>query len=359
MTNLSPSVSGVVAETTGERRKIRAVGSEEVVNILGPLLGAILLTAAIFAVTPFNGPLGFVVVAYVLFLAGTYLLGRVRVSRKVGADRAVTAIVTSAAMLVLVALGVIVWLPISKGAKNLNWAFFSETLEKVDPSLPIEQQGGGAMHAIVGTLVQVGIATLISVPFGILTAVYLNEVKGRFAPIVRVLVDAMSGIPSIVAGLFIYAMWVVGFGAGFSGFAASLALGILMLPTVARTSEEMLKLVDPSLREASLALGSSEWRTTLQVVLPTARTGLITATILGIARVAGETAPLIMTAFGSDKVVGPVGALSDEQSSLPLFVFQRFAQDDTSRAWTGALVLILLVVLLFALARLLSRPRSH
>jgi phosphate transport system permease protein len=359
MTGVSQALRTDVAEPIGARRKIRAFGSEDVVSILAPLLVAIVATAVLFRITPLDGALGFFVVAYTLFLVGTYLLGSVRVSRKVGADRAVTALVASSAFVVIVALAAILWLPISKGAKNLNWAFFSETLEKVDPSLPTEQQGGGALHAILGTLAQVGIATLVSVPFGILTAVYLNEVKGRFAPIVRVLVDAMSGIPSIVAGLFVYAIWVIGFGAGFSGLAASLALGILMLPTVARTSEEMLKLVDPSLREASLALGSSEWRTVFQVVLPTARTGLITATILGIARVAGETAPLIMTAFGSDKVVGPVAGLSEEQSSLPLFVFQRFAQDDTARAWTGALVLIILVVTLFILARLMSRPRSH
>jgi phosphate transport system permease protein len=359
MTDFSSTVRNEVADQIGSRRKIRAFGSDDVVNILAPLLGAIVVTTFVFRFTVLNGVLGFVVAAYAVFLVATYLLGAVRVSRKVGADRAVTALISSSAFVVIGALAVILWLPISKGAKNLNWAFFSETLEKVDPSLPAEQQGGGALHAIVGTLAQVGIATLVSVPFGILTAVYLNEVKGRFAPIVRVLVDAMSGIPSIVAGLFVYAMWVIGFGAGFSGLAASLALGILMLPTVARTSEEMLKLVDPSLREASLALGSSEWRTVFQVVLPTARTGLITATILGIARVAGETAPLIMTAFGSDKVVGPVAGMSQEQSSLPLFVFQRFAQDDTSRAWTGALILIALVVILFIFARLLSRSRSH
>jgi phosphate transport system permease protein len=359
MASVSPAGPAELAEPIGARRKIRAFGSDDVVNILAPLLGAIVATALLFYTTPLDGPLGFVFVGYVLFLGGTFLLGSVRVSRKVGVDRAVTALVSSSALVVIGALAVILWLPISKGAKNLNWAFFSETLEKVDPSLPADQQGGGALHAIVGTLSQVGISTLVSVPFGILTAVYLNEVKGRFAPIVRVLIDAMSGIPSIVAGLFVYAMWVIGFGRGFSGLAASLALGILMLPTVARTSEEMLKLVDPSLREASLALGSSEWRTVFQVVLPTARTGLITATILGIARVAGETAPLIMTAFGNDKVVGVKAGMSEEQSSLPLFVFQRFAQDDTARAWTGALVLIALVIILFLFARLLSRPRNH
>jgi phosphate transport system permease protein len=363
---MTPATPGTPATPSGSRkgdglvpRKIRSVGSEEVINILLPLLAAVLVTGALFAITPLSGAFGFVLVAYLVFIVSTYALSAARVSRKVGADRALTVVVWSAALLVVGALGLIVWLPLSKGLKSLNLAFFTETLEKVDPGLPADQQGGGALHAIVGTLSQVGIAMLVSVPFGILTAVYLNEIKGRFAPLVRVLVDAMSGIPSIVAGLFVYAMWVIGFGQGFSGFAASLALGILMLPTVARTSEEMLKLVDPSLREASLALGSSQWRTTFQVVLPTARTGLITATILGIARVAGETAPLIMTAFGNDKVIGPIDGMSQEQSSLPLFVFQRFQQDDTQRAWGAALVLILLVVTLFLLARLLSRPRSN
>lgn len=173
----------------------------------------------------------------------------------------------------------------------------------------------------------------------------------------RVLVDAMSGIPSIVAGLFIYTVWVIGPGSGFSGFSAALALGVFMLPTVARTTEEMLKLVDPSLREASLALGSSQWRTIMQVVLPTARAGIVTTVILGIARVAGETAPLLMTAFGNDMVVGPLRSLHEPQSALPLFIFQQFAQDQRERAWTGALVLILLVLALFVLARVIGRDR--
>ncbi len=338
-------------------RKLRSFGKTEIVHALATLVSAIAVTAVIFAITPFSGTLGFVVVAYCLFLVGTYIVGRVTVNRNVGADRVATVLMHTAAFVVLGVLALIVYLPLSKGLKTVRPGFLTNTLDGIDPSAPVSE--GGALHAIVGTLSQVGIATLVSVPFGILTAVYLNEIKGRFAPIVRVLVDAMSGIPSIVAGLFIYAIWIVGLNAGYSGLAASLALGILMLPTVARTSEEMLKLVNPSLREASLALGSPEWRTVLQVVLPTARTGLITATILGIARVAGETAPLIMTSFGSDGVVGPVQGLSNPQTSLPLFVYQRFLQGDTSRAWGAAVVLVVIVVLLFAAARILSKPRSR
>lgn len=338
-------------------RKLRSIGKADAVQTLFSLAVSLGLTGLLFAVTPLSGALGFFVVFYAILLAATYVIGRRTVGRIVGADRVVTILTYSAALLVLVVLVLIVYLPLSKGIGNIRPGFFTKTLDGVDPSGPTSE--GGALHAIVGTLSQVGLATLVSVPFGILTAVYLNEIKGRFAPIVRVLVDAMSGIPSIVAGLFIYAIWVVGLGAGYSGFAASLALGILMLPTVARTSEEMLKLVNPSLREASLALGSPEWRTVFQVVLPTARTGLVTAVILGIARVAGETAPLIMTAFGSDGVVGPFGALKNPQASLPLFVYQRFLQGDAARAWAAALVLVVIVVVLFAAARILSKPRSR
>jgi len=180
---------------------------------------------------------------------------------------------------------------------------------------------------------------------------------------VRTIVNAMSGVPSIVAGLFIYAVWILQFHHTFSGFAASLALSILMLPTVTRTSEEVLRLVPDGLREASLALGAPEWRTTWSVVLPTARSGLITAVILGVARAVGETAPLIMTAFGSNSL--NADAFSNPQQSLPLFVWQQYqlggglsGAGPLYRAWTGALVLIGLVLLLFSLARLVARSRS-
>lgn len=337
-------------------RKIRSFGRADSLSVLGALVGSLAAIALLFAVTPLSGMLGYVLLSYVTFLVSLYLVGMRTIDRKAGVDRVVTVLISSAALLVVGVLLLIVGLVLVRGVPNFRLSFLTETLEGVDPSAPATQ--GGAWHAISGTLTQVLFATMVAVPFGVLTAVYLNEIKGRFAPIVRVLVDAMSGIPSIVAGLFVYTIWVVGPGSGYSGFAASLALSILMLPTVARTSEEMLKLVDPSLREASLALGSPEWRTVLQVVLPTARTGIVTAVILGLARVAGETAPLLMTAFGNDKAINPGKALTEPQSSLPLFIYQQLQQDQRERAWTGALVLVLVVVILFTLARFIGRPRK-
>jgi phosphate transport system permease protein len=355
--SLSGSISPTSSGATVKPRKTRQFGFREVGQVAACLVGSIAVVAVVFAATPLAGGLGFVLVTYVTFLVTLYVLGRLTIDRKAGIDRVVTVVIGSAALVVAGLLALIVGYVVFKGAPTLRLNFFTKTLSGVDPSAPATV--GGALNAIVGTLSQVGISTLVSVPFGVLTAVYLNEIKGRFAGAIRVLVDAMSGIPSIVAGLFIYTLWVVGPGKGYSGLAGSLALGILMLPTIARTTEEMLKLVNPSLREASLALGSPEWRTVMQVVLPTARTGIITATILGIARVAGETAPLLMTTFGNDSVIGPIKGLSTEQSSLPLYVFQQFGLDQRQRAWTGALVLVGLVVVLFVLARALSRPKKY
>lgn len=221
---------------------------------------------------------------------------------------------------------------------------------------------GGVFHSIVGTLQQVAIAIVISVPLGVMTAVYLNEVGGRssrLARIVRIFVDAMSGLPSIVAGLFIYAVWILRFGNGFSGFAAAMSLAVLMLPTITRTSEEMLRLIPDGLREASLAVGGTEWKTTFRVVLPTARTGIVTAVILGTARAIGETAPVLLTAFGAS--VLNANPLDGPQDNLPLFVYSnvRSSQDPAvARAWTAAMILIFLVLGLFILARIVGGARG-
>ena len=334
-------------------RRPNQVRPTDAIRDFGALGVAIVATTVAFLLTPLDGPLGFVVIAFAAFVMLDYLVVRRTMDRKHAADHIVTTLVYGCAVLTALPLVFIVGTVVAKGLPGLSLNFFTKTLEGVDPSAG--PKVGGALHAITGTLTQVGFAVIVTVPFGILTAIYLTEIKGRFTGIVRLLVDAMSGIPSIVAGLFVYAIWVVGPGDGFSGFAASLSLSILMLPTIARTTEEMLKLVDPSLREASLALGSPQWRTVVQVVLPTARAGIVTAIILGIARVAGETAPLLMTAFGNDRVVNPVGAVREPQSALPLFIFQQLAQDQRERAWTGALVLIGLVLVLFLFARLVSR----
>jgi phosphate transport system permease protein len=270
----------------------------------------------------------------------------------VAADKTVAVVIGAIAVGLLVPLVAIILFVTLKGIHFVTAHFFTDTLVSVVPPSP--PTDGGAYHAIVGSLEQVGLAVLICVPIGIATAVYMNEVGGRLTTAVRTFVNAMSGVPSIVAGLFIYAVWILQMGHTFSGFAAALALSILMLPTVTRTSEEVLRLVPSGLREASLALGAPEWRTVWTVVLPTARNGLVTAMILGVARAVGETAPLIMTSFGSQAI--NKNAFSEPQQSLPLFVWQQYQLQTPgalARCWAGALVLITMVLVLFTIARLL------
>lgn len=248
----------------------------------------------------------------------------------------------------------VIFTVILRGRHALRINTFTQDMSVAQPDAPFSQ--GGALYAIVGTILLVLIATAISVPIGVLTGLYLTEVRGKAEGLIRFLVQAMSGVPSIVAGLFIYAVWIVGGHGGFSGFSGALALSILMLPTVARTAEEVLKLIPNDLREAGVALGGTQWRTVAMVVLPAARSGLITATVLGIARVAGETAPLLLTIFGTttnhfNPFVGPM-------SALPIYVFQLLGTGlnvAIDRAWTGALVLLVLVSVLFALARGIGR----
>jgi phosphate transport system permease protein len=180
----------------------------------------------------------------------------------------------------------------------------------------------------------------------------MHEIRGRLAPVIRFFVDAMSGLPSIVAGLLVYTVWILELGQGFSGMAAAVALTILMLPTITRTAEEILRTIPDSLREASLALGAPQWRVVTRVVLPTARSGLITAAILGVARAIGETAPILLTAsYASSTNTSP---FTGKQASLPMFVYQLIRQPSATqqaRAWTGALVLLLTVLVLFLTAR--------
>ncbi|MGH9157232.1 MAG: phosphate ABC transporter permease PstA [Acidimicrobiales bacterium] len=311
------------------------------------------VTAALFAITPLSGGFGFVACWYALFLAGVATDSTRVDGPLIARDKVATIVVTTAGLLTLLPLVLILGFVVTKGVGALRAGFFTHTLEAVGPLDPAT--AGGAQHAVLGTLQQVAIAAALSVPLGIATAVYLNEFGGRLAGVVRFFVDAMSGIPSIVAGLFVFAVWVLQLGRGFSGMAAGLALAVLMLPTVTRTAEEMLRLVPDGLREAALALGAPHWRTVMRVVLPSARSGLVTAVMLGVARVVGETAPLLLTAFGTDAV--NTDPLHDPQSALPLFVYQQIRNPGASpiaRAWTGALVLILVVLSLFIVARLIG-----
>ena len=339
-------------EATPDPRSLRSIDVRAVVEAIVCAALAVVVTVLVFALTPLSGAFGFVIVSLLAFLATYGSVLTVTEGPAVRNDRLAAGGIGALAVTTFGPLALILGFVLVKGLPGLSGAFFSQTMDAVGPLDPASV--GGARHAIVGTLEQVGIAAVVSVPLGVLTAIHLSEFAGRrVARLIRFFVDAMSGIPSIVAGLFIYTLFVLRLERGFSGLNAGLALAILMLPTVIRTAEEVLALVPGGLREAALALGSPEWRMVGRVVLPTARTGLITAVVLGVARVAGETAPLLMTALGSDGM--NTNPFEGQQSSLPLFIFKLIRnplEGQVTRAWAGALVLIALVLVLFTAARL-------
>ena len=257
---------------------------------------------------------------------------------------------------VLVLLASLIWSVLSLGVKAMSWQFISQNNIYITPTTSLEY--GGVGHAVLGTLIIVGLSTLITVPLGVLVAVYLTETREKPRSAVRTLVQAMSGLPSVVAGLFIYSALIVGLRLGYAGWLGSLALIPLMLPTVARVAEEALRLVPQDLRNGALALGAPAYRAFLMVTLPAAKSGLITAMILGIARVIGETAPLILTVNNTN---GTTVDPSQPMASLPTYIFQFIANtNDTSvqRAWGAALMVLILVAILFTAARLVGRPKK-
>ena len=241
-------------------------------------------------------------------------------------------------------------------------AFFVHSMPTAGPTDPVWK--GGVEAAIIGSVEQVGLATLYTIPVAVLTATFLSESATMFSRLVRTIVDCMMGTPSIIAGLFVYLFWVQPRHTnGYSGFAASIALAVLMLPIMIRTAEEVIRVVPDALREAALALGAPRWRVCVRVVLPTVRSGLITAVILGIALAVGETAPTLFTAHGPLTAVN-VNPFHGPQSNLPLMVFTLIfiSSDNYVRdAWGAAFVLVFLVLALFVVARLVgsSRPGRH
>lgn len=270
-------------------------------------------------------------------------------------DRFVTGVMWSAFAIALLPLVSLVWQVLANGLPVLSMEFFTYSMRNV------VGEGGGIYHAIVGTAIVTGWATLISVPIGVLAAIYLIEygARSRMAKVVTFLVDVMTGIPSIVAGLFAYALFVIFFGPGVRmGFGGAIALSVLMIPIVVRATEEMLKLVPDELREASYALGVPKWRTITKVVLPTAMGGIVTGVMLAVARVAGETAPLLIIAGDTDSV--NFNAFSERMATLPVFIYYSFTQPGVppefgqARAWGAALVLIAIVMGLNLLARLIG-----
>ncbi len=270
--------------------------------------------------------------------------------RNSAADAVIIVLSIGATLLSVIIVISILWSIIIRGFEAMSVAFLTQNNTYISPPTPLGY--GGIAHAVLGTVLIVTLAMLVSVPIGIATAVYITEVKGRFRNYVRFFVQAESGVPSVVAGLFILSVLIFTGILSQSALAGALAYSILMLPTVARTSEEVLKLIPDDLRTGALALGSTRAKTVLKVVLPAARTGIITATILGIARVMGETAPLLLTALTNDKTVwNPFG---EPIASLPTYIFFNVAlpfPSAVARAWGAALVLMALVAIVFTAAR--------
>ncbi|MEU0521315.1 phosphate ABC transporter permease PstA [Streptosporangium sp. NPDC006007] len=272
-------------------------------------------------------------------------------------DRLVQTLVHLSFAIAVVPLIAVLWMVVKNGLARFDMEFLTHSMRNIGA----RDAGGGAYHAILGTLEQVLLASAISVPIGLLTAIYLVEYGqgGRLSRAISFFVDVMTGIPSVVSGLFILAFWILALGMPFSGFAGALALSILMMPTVVRSAEEMLRLVPGDLREASYALGVPKWRTITRIVLPTAFSGIVTGVMLAIARVAGETAPLLLTVFFTDSINSD--PFKGPQMGLPLYVFDQAARPTGTaidRAWAGALTLILIVMLLNLVARLIGWWRS-
>jgi phosphate transport system permease protein len=326
--------------------------------LVGSLGGSLGLVWLLYEqILPFSDPIGFLVswfVVYLVMFAGVTALAH---PATIVIDRIWTAAVTGAAGVVGAALVSVVVYTVVKGWPALHHVnFFTHSESAGDLNGPFSQ--GGVLNAIVGSLIELGIATGISLPLGIGAAVYMVEVGGKFANVVRTVVEAMTALPDIIAGLFIYTFLIIALGFQRSGFAAGVALSVMMLPIIARSAYVQLRVVPGGLREASLALGSTQWRTVWQVVLPTQRSGLATAVILGMARAVGETAPVLITSGFSTFM--NVNILTNPMNSLPLAIYTAVRSGEPNfitRGFATATVLLAIVLILFTTARLLARSK--
>ena len=330
-------------------------------QILPDLIGALFTVASTFAlvaITPLKGKLGFALVLIFMAITTATVVSWIRRDRKAAMNSTTTVLVYIAAAFVMIPLTSVLYEIVRLGANALSFGMFTADMSQTASDSPLNE--GGLLHALIGTAYIVIFATILSTPIGVLTALYIVEVKGRFAGLVRFFVQAMSGVPSIVAGLFIFAVWMVQLGNAYSALAGAFALTVLMIPTVARTSEEVLKLIPGDLREAGLALGATQWRTVAMVIIPAAKSGLITAIILGIARVVGETAPLLLTVGGADAV--NLNPLDGNMSAFPYHVWKNLligSENAISRAWQGVFVLMVIVLIFFALARYFGAAKGN
>ena len=319
-------------------------------------LAAILFSYFFVAATELKGKLAYAFIFFVAYAVITSTHSFIIRGPQAAKDSFVSTLVALGAVATVTPIASILFTVVKNGAPGLHPGILSNDMSMAAATDPIAS--GGVLHAITGTLTMVVLALLMSVPIGILTALYLTEVRGRFAGPVRFLVQAMSGVPSIVAGLFVLSAVIYPITKGYSALMGAMALTILMIPTIARTSEEVLLLIPNDLREAGTALGGTQWRTVAMIVVPAARSGLVTAIILGVARIAGETAPLLLLTGGGDKV-NP-NPFSGSVGSLPYYIWKGFnsgSSDALTRAWAGLLVLMIVVLILFVAARALSNRK--
>ncbi|MFE5584688.1 phosphate ABC transporter permease PstA [Kitasatospora sp. NPDC056531] len=320
-------------------------------------VGSIAVGCGIGAVGGLKSHLQWGLISALLFVVASYLISAQVEGRRQAKDRLATSVVWVAFILAVVPLVSLTVYTVQQGIDVVDGNFLSHSMKGVIQTGP----GGGIYHALIGTLEQVGLATAMAAPLGLLTAVYLVEYgRGRLAKAVTFFVDVMTGIPSIVAGLFVLSVWNLALGFNYSGFSGSLALAILMIPVVVRSTEEMLKLVPNELREASYALGVPKWKTILRIVLPTAIGGITTGVMLAVARITGETAPVMMLVFGADAI--NTNPFDGPQQSLPMYIWQQYSvvnnDNGYARAWGAALVLIAFVMGLNLIARGIARWRS-
>jgi phosphate transport system permease protein len=336
---------------------------------LGPYIpvesavAVLVIVVPLFAFTGLSGLPSFVAICCAGYLLAQTVLSLILENRRRAVDRLFTALVYIAFGAAALPLLLICWYTVQRGIGLIDLRFLTHSMFRINP----QNLGGGVYHAIIGTLIQVALASALAAPMGILTAIYLVEYgrERRFARVVSFFVDVMTGVPSIVVGLFVFTAWILVLGFNKSGLAGGLALAIVMLPLVVRSAEQMLSLVPDDLREAAYALGVPQWRTIRSVVLPTALGGIVTGVMLAVARVAGETAPLLLLVGINQRIeLNPFAGHVAQRpmESLPTLIFEQFgiAAGNTDappfqRAWSAALVLIVLIGLLNLLARLIAR----
>jgi phosphate transport system permease protein len=335
-------------------RKIGGLRRTDVLAVAGAGIGSIGVTALLYTILPFSGALGFILIAYLFFIAIYAVLVSLDESKAAIRDRVAATVIHSIAFLMLLALVFVVVFTVIRGWEAIiKPNFYTQDMAAAGPLDPLTM--GGILHAIVGTLIIIGIALVIVIPLGLASAIFLNEMPGPFARLVRTITEAMTALPSIVAGLFIYASLILAFGVQKSGFAAALAISVMMLPIMIRSADVVLRLVPGNLKEAAYALGAGQWSTIWRVTLPTAKSGLMTSIILGTALGIGETAPILLTAgFTASLNVNP---MEGPMIALPLATWEFVKSPEPSmiaRGFGTAAALMLLVLILFVIARIIG-----